>query len=144
MDDDAGGSDDDASSKRTSANKKPLTKGKRPAAVKNSGKKQPTVKKGAKPIKKKGETTNKGKTTSAVAKGGKTVKGTKNADDSFEYRTAKDFNTPRYYSGKTLYTDTIRQMWRIKPGRGRRDHQMFSFKSDPRGTWNEVVKALKK
>ena len=144
VDDDADGSDDDASIKRTSANKKPLTKGKRPAAVKKSGKKQPTVKKGAKPIKKKGGKTNKGKTTSAVAKGGKTVKETKNADDSFEYRTAKDFNTPRYYSGKTLYTDTIRQMWRIKPGRGRRDHQMFSFKSDPRETWNEVVKALKK
>ena len=125
-------------------NKKPLKTGKRTAAVKKSGKKQPTVKKGATPIKKKGEQTNKGRTTSAVATGGKTAKETKHADDSFEYRTAKDFNTPRYYSGKTLYTDTIRQMWRIKPGRGRRDHQMFSFKSDHRETWNEVVKASKK
>ena len=68
----------------------------------------------------------------------------KRADDSFEYRTAKDFNTPRYYGGKTLYTDTIRQEWRIKPGMGRRDHQKFSFTKNPREKWNEVVKALKK
>ena len=74
VDDDADGSDDDASIKRTSANKKPLKTGQRTAAVKKSGKKQPTVKKGATPIKKKGGKTNKGKTTSAVAKGGKRLR----------------------------------------------------------------------
>ena len=68
----------------------------------------------------------------------------KRVDDSFEYRTAKDYNKPRFYGEKTLYTDTINQKWRIKPGKGRRDHKMFSFRTDPRATWNDVVKALKK
>ena len=88
--------------------------------------------------------TNKKDNASAVKKGGKTVEKKKGAGDSFEYRTAKDFNKPRHYGGKTLYTDTIRKMWRIKPGKERRGHKMFSFKKDPRDTWNDVVKALKK
>lgn len=136
----ADGNDDDAPAKKRKKllrRKKPAKKEKAAVAKTKIGKKQTPVKKGGKAVKEKG-----GKQT--VKKGGTTVEQTKRGDDSFEYRTAKDYNKPRYYGEKTLYTDTIKQKWRIKPGKGRRDHKMFAFKTDPRATWNDVVKALKK
>ena len=111
--------------------KKPAKKVKQVSNTK-IGKKQTPVKKVTKAVKEKGGNT-------AVKKAVK-----KRADDSFEFRAVKDYTKPRFYGEKTLYTDKINQKWRIKPGKGRRDHQQFSFKTDPRATWNDVVKALKK
>lgn len=129
-----GGETDDAAPTtqkiRPAAKKRPAKNPKKPMRA------HPNTKKG-KNTAKKGKNTAKGKKRPAAKVVSKT-------DHAFEYRTAKEFNTPRYYGGKTLYTDTIRQVWRIKPGKGRRDHKMFSFKTNPRETWNEVVKALKK
>jgi hypothetical protein len=63
---------------------------------------------------------------------------------SFTYRTAQECNTPRYYGEQTVYTDTGRCVWRIKPGPSRRDDTKIGYLHDPREKWDMVVKILKK
>ena len=62
-------------------------------------------------------------------------------DDSLTDRPAK--TKPRYYGEQTIYTDTIKQVWRIKPGCGRRDHKMIAFGKKPREQWAKVVEHVK-
>ena len=64
-------------------------------------------------------------------------------DDSLVYRPADQFKAPRYYKGKTIYTDMGRKVWRLKKGCGRRGDLKFAFTSDPREAWAKRVKAAK-
>ena len=73
----------------------------------------------------------------------KTKKSDPVIDDSMVYQPADKFKTPRFYKGKTIYTDMGRKVWRLKKGCGRRDDAKFSFASDPREAWARLVKAAK-
>ena len=64
------------------------------------------------------------------------------SDDSLTYRPVKD-SSPRYYGEVTIYTDIIQNLWRIKPGRARRDHKKIVFGDKPREQWKKVVKWVK-
>ena len=65
------------------------------------------------------------------------------SDDSLTYRPVKDSCEPRYYGEVTIYTDIIQNLWRIKPGRARRDHKKIVFGDKPREQWKKVVKWVK-
>ena len=65
------------------------------------------------------------------------------SDDSLTYRPVKDSCEPRYYGEVTIYTDIIQNLWRIKPGRARRDHKKIVFGDKPREQWAKVVKWVK-
>ena len=47
---------------------------------------------------------------------------------------------PRKYGSVTLYTDTRSELYRIKPGKGRRDHTMRKWGNE---SWRDVVKIVK-
>ena len=70
-------------------------------------------------------------------------KGAGNEKDAkaLSYGPASTF--PRYYGCVTLYNDVPGSLWRVKPGVGRRDHKMFSYKVDPRSVWMTVVDLVK-
>jgi len=46
----------------------------------------------------------------------------------------------RKYGCVTLYTDTTNKLYRIKPGKGRRDHTMRKWGNE---SWRDVVKIVK-
>ena len=47
---------------------------------------------------------------------------------------------PRKYGCVTVYTDTRSKLYRIKPGKGRRDHTMRKWGNE---SWRDVVKIVK-
>ena len=50
---------------------------------------------------------------------------------------------PRHHGECTIYTDVVTHLWRVKPGKGRRDHKKFSFTEFPQLQWKELVKYAK-
>ena len=59
--------------------------------------------------------------------------------DSLTYDTRWK-SGPRKYGSVTLYTDARKELYRIKPGTGRRDHTMRKWGHE---SWLEVVKIVK-
>ena len=61
----------------------------------------------------------------------------------------KGAHGPRYYGSVTVYTDSVNNLWRVKPGPGERVHKMFHMKAteaESRKQWATVfayVKSLK-
>ena len=70
-----------------------------------------------------------------------TAAGNEKNAKALSYGPASTF--PRYYGCVTLYNDVGGSLWRVKPGVGRRDHKMFSYKVDPRSVWMSLVKHVK-
>jgi len=113
--------------------------------------KAPLVKKGnIKSVKKKTKKETKKETKSVKDKAGSVMKrpaartSTRSKDDdSLIYRPVKDSSSPRYYGEITIYTDTIKNVWRVKPGCGVRVHKKIGFGEKPREQWAKVVKWVK-
>jgi hypothetical protein len=42
---------------------------------------------------------------------------------------------PVHFMSVTVFTDTLNKRWRIKPGCGRRDEKMVSYRIEPRVAW---------
>ena len=67
--------------------------------------------------------------------------------DALPFR--KGAHGPRYYGSVTVYTDSVNNLWRVKPGPGERVHKMFHMKAteaESRKQWATVfayVKSLK-
>ena len=66
-------------------------------------------------------------------------------EENAKTRDALKYN-PRWKAGSrkygcvTLYTDTTNKLYRIKPGKGKRDHTMRKWGNE---SWRDVVKIVK-
>ena len=64
-------------------------------------------------------------------------------DDNLIFKDPYKERSVRYFKGMTIYTDTVRCLWRIKPGPGRRDDTKVMYKRGAEEAWDVVVHKIR-